>query len=290
MASFKKNNVSSSQAVLAHQKGKPVIYVEGESDKKIFENFWFVELLEKLSFNTPKDAQGCSAVVNTVTVERRSGIDAFGIVDRDKLMTDKNWSLLRQTNDELFECEVNRCYPKIKVTRRWEIENYLIEPEALEAHLAEQAGRKQRATLAVEIDLLDHANALVPFAALNQALHFHDVRAVKDGYTRHDSRVEVEQRILSEKLVTYPQASNDYHANVPLIDAFAGSADATPRQRLHGLLRAVNGKAMIERIKSTSALRDDFNYIIASKIKQAGRVPTEIADFVRQCHVKIPAH
>lgn len=284
MGSFKAKAVGSSKDVLVRQKGKPVIYVEGESDKRIFEQYWFVELLEKVSFDTTPGATGCSAVVRTVADQRIAGLDAYGIVDRDKLMADGKWTLLRETNDGLFD--TSWPYPSIKITKRWELESYLIEPDALEAFLAPaEGGRPPRTRAMVEADLLSHADALVPFAALNQAMHLHSLSAPKDGYTALDERPKVEARIAKEKLVSYPQISVDYINNIPLIDAFSGSVTHSPRDRLHGLLKIVNGKAMLERVKRRARLRDDITYLIAKEIKQLRRVPEEIEGFVRQCCV-----
>lgn len=282
MASLKNNNLPSSEALLGRQKGKPVIYVEGESDRKIFENYWFNELLEKVSFNTVAATQGCTAVVNTVANDRRQGVEAFGIVDRDKLMADGNWSLLRETDDEVFE--QGRPYPEIKVTLRWELESYLIEPDALEAYLAPaQGGRLARSTSDVETELLEHADALIPFAALNQALHRHSIKAPGDGYTGLDDRLAVQNRIDLNELAPPPDIWNDYQKNIPLMDAFAGVQNATSRQKLQGLLRTVNGKAMLERVKKSARIQHDITYLIAKEIRQAGRVPAEIEQFIQNC-------
>lgn len=282
MASFKDKDLTSTSAVIAQQKSKPIIYLEGESDIKIFENYWFVDILEKVSFRVTPDSQGCSAVVKTVAADRLLGINSYGIVDRDKLMADEQWDLLRQVDDDLFDIRLP--YPNIKVTRRWELESYLIEPDVLEAYLAPaQGGRAPRTLAAVEADLLLHADALVPFAALNQAMHLHRIKAPKDGYTALDPRSVIETRIPAEKLQSHPHISVDYYSNIPSVDAFAGTGVTTPRQRLQGLLRAINGKAMLNRITKAAQLKDDITYQIAREIKQFNRVPMELEQFVQRC-------
>lgn len=282
MASFKQKEITSTSSVIAQQKSKPIIYVEGESDKRIFENYWFVDVLGKISFSITPDFQGCSAVVKAVALDRLTGISAFGLVDRDKLMADEKWELLRQTDDALFDSEWP--YPDIKITRRWELESYLIEPEALESYLAPaQGGRAPRPLAEVEGDLLSHADALIPFAALNQAMHKHRIKAPKDGYTKLDSRAIILERIKDEKLVSHPHISGDYLTNLPLVDAFSGVGALSPRQRLYGLLRAVNGKAMLDRVAKAANLKDDITYQIAKEMKQLNKVPTELDAFVRGC-------
>lgn len=283
MASLKNNNLASSQSTLGRWKGKPVIYVEGESDQRIFENYWFTELLDKVSFDTATHTHGCTAVVNAVAADRQQGIAAFGIVDRDKLMSDDKWQLLRETDDEVFENA--RPYPEIKVTIRWELESYLIEPDAIESFLAPaQKGRVKRPTHEVVADLLDHADALIPLSALNQALHLYRKPARGDGYADDVCRAQVETKIASDHATTPFPADvwASYRSNLPLIEAFSGSAAIPPATKLAGLLRAINGKAMLHRIKKAAGIRDDITYHLADKIKQAG-VPGEIDSFIRQC-------
>jgi hypothetical protein len=284
MATLKKSGVRSSDALLARQKAKPVIYLEGDSDFKIFANFWFVDLLDRVVFSVVKESQGCTAVVNAVANERRSGIAAFGLVDRDKLMADNLWDLLRETDDAKFDAA--QPYPDIKVTRRWEVENYLLAPKPLESVLAVLAsGRKCRAEAVVEAELWRHADALIPFAALNQALHLHRRAARGDGWPKKfPTRCETHDAIVSEF-----EASQDvllqYHKNLPLIDAFSAPANASAGQTpdLDGLLRIVNGKAMLERIKHQARISYDLTFLLAKEIREKQCVPVELQEFVMRC-------
>lgn len=283
MSSLKRNNLTSSQSVLGRWKAKPVIYVEGESDKRIFVNYWFTEWLHKVSFDIVSQVQGCTAVVNAVIADRQKGIAAFGIVDRDKLMTDHNWTLLRETSDMAFKAAQPHSY--IKVTTRWELESYLIEPSVVESYLAPaQGGRPKRLASEVLGELIDHANALVPFAAFSQALHQHGKAARGDGYTKTNTRQQVEIQINKEHTSTPFGASlwADYQANIPLIDAFSGNTATAPVDKLNGLLRIINGKSMLERIKRAAGIHHDITYHLAKEVKQT-RVPDEIESFVRQC-------
>lgn len=282
MASLKSNRLDSSKATQGRWQGKPVVYLEGESDRKVFENYWFTELLDELRFDKAAAVQGCAAVVNEVKRARRQGIAAFGIVDRDKLMSDHAWELLRETDDAVFESK--QPYPNIKVTQRWELECYLIEPHAVEEHLAPaHGGRAVRAKSEVVAELLEHADALIPFAALNQALHLHGKDARGDGYTDSRSRAEVEQKIAADhaKNPFPPDVWADYRSNIPKIEAF-DDPTAPSEHRLMRLLRTVDGKAMLNRIKRTARIQADITYHLAKEIKRIG-VPYEIDAFVRKC-------
>lgn len=283
MGSLRTNNLTSSRSLLGRWKGKPVIYVEGESDKKIFENYWFIERLDKVRFDTAPKGEGCAAVVAAVTNDRTNGIEAFGIVDRDKLMADRQWGLLYQTDDAVFEA--SQPHNNVKVTLRWELESYLVEPEVVEAYLAPaQGGRAIRPKQVVVAELLDHADALIPFAALNHALHKHGKTARGDGYTENKTRQEVHSRIVDDHSAKpFPGPIwNDFQANIPIVDGFSGPQAITPEEKLVKLLRAVNGKAMLERIKKASGIQNDITYHLAKEVKQVS-VPAEIDNFIKKC-------
>ncbi|MDN5936401.1 MAG: hypothetical protein L0H75_09545, partial [Nitrosospira sp.] len=168
---------------------------------------------------------------------------------------------------------------------RWELESYLIEPSVVESYLATaQGGRPKRLASEVLDELIDHANALVPFAALNQALHRHGKKAYSDGYTKTHTRQQIETQINIEYMSTPFGAAfwADYQANIPLIDAFSGNAATAPVDKLNGLLRTISGKSMLERIKRAAGINHDITYHLAKEIKQT-RVPDEIESFVQQC-------
>lgn len=282
MATFKDNNFVSSDALIRRQRGKSIIYVEGESDKIIFEKFWFVEYLEKVSFATVPKTQGCAAVVRQVGEDRQNGVQAFGIVDRDKLMADNHWALLRETDDLAFEAM--RPYKDIKVTCRWELESYLIDPVVIEAYVAvAEGGRTVRHVSTVEDEFLEHANALIPLAALNQALHLHREAAVGDGFPAQDCRAQVEARIHSGKLACHPNFKPDYDAAIPVVEAFGYTNSISSGNKMLGLLRILSGKAMLLRISKAFKIKDDIAYFLARDIKQSGRVPTELMRFIQSC-------
>jgi len=282
MATFKQKKISSSTDLIKHHKAKPIIYVEGDTDKRVFENFWFVDLLEKISFSTVSEAKGCSAVVKKVGIDRLNGVRAFGLVDRDKLMADDNWALLRETDDHVFDAACP--YPDIKITRRWELESYLIDPLVIENYVAvAEGGRPSRPIATVEADFLQHADALIPLAALNQALHLHRARSVGDGFSGVENRVRVDAKIRAEKIKNHPPLEPDYNSNLPIVDAFAGNPSSPVNSQLYGLLRILSGKGMLERVCKASKINHDLTYFLARDIKQADRVPLELKNFVNEC-------
>jgi len=275
-----KSSVTSSRELVSEYESKTAVYLEGESDVAVFQNIWFMDRLNKLKFVKP-DGIGCPAVVNEVAQYRmNTGLPAFGIVDRDKLVADKKWDLVWETNDEMFS-NAKPYGEYIRVTRRWELENYLILPGAAEDHFAAcSKGRVCRSLEAVEDEFLEHAEVLVPHAAMNSARRTHGVKELGDSATsRYSTRVEfeawLEMNVRNEML---PEIWETYIEHLPKVEAFG--IGTTPSERLRTLLRRVNGKALIHRIKSKHGLLDDPTFILAKGIARCGAIPSELAGYL----------
>lgn len=234
MATFKNKHIASTDSVLTTQKATPLIYVEDDSDARIFKEYWFVEKLGQIDFLKPENAGGCAAVVATVSRQRQQGNRVFGLIDRDKLAADKNWDLLHETDDQVFDDA--KPYPDIKVMRRWEIENYLIEPKAVEETLVDLSpNRRIRELPDIEEDLLNHAKALVPVAAMNHALNAVGKSAQTDLYAREIAdHAALAQTAKSE--VEKHHATEHFEKFVPRVAKFAGDDEWPIRRKLEGLV------------------------------------------------------
>lgn len=283
MATLKQQAPSSPQLV-SEYRGKTVVFLEGETDVNLFRNYWFKHRLDKLDFTEPKIGFGCVGVVDNVINYRRNGIPAFGLVDRDKLQADQHWNLAWETDNAAFHAA--RPYGShVWITRYWEIESYLIEPSVIEAYVSHRdGGRAQRPQAEAEFMCLTHAEALIPHAALNAAKQKHGEPACGDGQTSSfPSRQKVEQEWerLKESGKITPEVWADYVASLPKVEAFA--TGATPREKLVGLLRCINGKALLHRIQWQHRLQDDPTFFLADMIYRSDAVPLELRDFVETC-------
>ena len=283
MATLKQQPPSSPQLV-SEYRGKVIVFLEGETDVNLFRNYWFKHRLDKLDFTEPKAGFGCVGVVDNVKDFRRNGIAAFGLVDRDKLQADQKWDLAWETDDTAFSAA--RPYGShVWVTCYWEIESYLIEPSVIEAYVSHRAkGRAPRPQAEADAACLSHAEALIPHAALNAAKQKHGESACGDGQTSHlSSRQEVEQEWerLKESGKISQEVWADYLEALPRVEAFA--TGATPRERLTGLLRGINGKAMLHRIQWMHKLHDDPTFFLADMICRNDATPLELRSFVDAC-------
>jgi hypothetical protein len=264
--------------------GVPVVYVESEEDNYVYGECWFKDRLSKLEFKaaTVKCAtDGCDGVLNAVNMERQAGNPAWGIVDRDIVMAKELWGLVHETNDEAFE----RAKPfgnEIKVLCRWEMESYLADGEALE-HIQASVNKKSVRPLPdVFQELLDHCHVLVPHATINAVLHIHKLGGAGDGYT---NRFSTQEEVIADIQKIYipklpPSGKADYEHHFPLVTAF-DSPGASAEKRLNALLRRVHGKALLERFFHAShKIKVDVKGLLANRIKEQSRIPTEIETFV----------
>jgi len=265
--------------------GVPVIYVESDEDRYVFGECWFNDRLSRVEFQPAASRcgfDGCSAVIQAVGDERAAGNPAWGIVDRDVVMSRDLWNLVHETDDARYE-QAKPFGAEIKLLCRWEMESYLADAAALEQCRAELLRVPRRAVAVVDQELLDHCLALVPHAAVNAARHEQRVAGLPDGYTnRFPTRAAVEADICTNILPTMPGVgATRYSHHALLVDAF-DLANEAPRVRVGALLRRVAGKAVLKRFGASHNINVDLKGLLASRIKEQSRVPEEISGFVEQ--------
>lgn len=278
-----KSSATSSKELVSEYEGKTAVYLEGESDVALFQNHWFMDRLNKLKFVEPEGI-GCNAVVQEVAQYRKTtGLPAFGIIDRDKLVADQKWELVWETDDAAFSAA--KPYGEhIRVTRCWELESYLVHAEAAEEHISAcNKGRACRPPETVEAEFLRHAEALIPHAAMDSARRFHGKGELGDHATKkYVDRNEVEAWLASDFPADKDGADiwETYSEYLPKVEAFGSGA--TPSEKLQGLLRRVNGKAMIYWLKHQHGLKDDPTFIFAKAITRLGCIPAELTGYVEE--------
>lgn len=283
MASLKNNKLASTGGVLGRYDGKPKVYLEGDSDVNIYAHRWFRDKCDQLDFKTPEGATGCAAVRASVVAEQTNGIQAFGILDRDVLQSENLWDLLWETDDDAFLG--SRPFGEhLRVTLLWELESYLISPQAVEECLADyERGRQPGGKLSeTTAELLEHARVLAHHAALNSALHKHGLPAWSDGRTDRDSEEQFKAKVASELDVhdeEFRLVYQEHYDKTRKFDPQSTSVEAN----LKGLLRRVHGKAMIKRIKSAVNIKDEeaLVYQLASKVKERG-LPPELVGYIEE--------
>lgn len=142
MASFK--GKPNSERVEYGYFRKVVVFLESEEDRLIIGDRWFFEDGE---FDFKPADEGCgggsSRVIALVAEARNNHFSAFGIVDRDALAAEPHWPTWWETDDSNFHAS-RPLGEYIRILPRWEIENYLLDPEVIEAVMANREGRSIR--------------------------------------------------------------------------------------------------------------------------------------------------
>lgn len=262
------------------------IYVESSEDRDVLEK-WFPDDLGEITFLSADHGSagggGCQAVCREVTNNTQSGVSAFGVVDRDKLFTDKNWGLLWETDDRKFR-SAQPYGAEIHVLLRWELENYLLEPKALHRVLAD-AKHGQPAPIEAEIEqeLLDHCDALAPIMAASALLHAQGIDSPGDGYKADCEKQTIKQHLDQEYLPAKFAALSNWQELLMSNQAYVTNFDrpaASASDRLSARLRITDGKRLIERVKAKHCIKTELRGFLSRAIKELGLIPSELSDFI----------
>jgi len=141
--------------LLARLGGRSIVLVEGECDATVF-NDWYLERQADVTFFATSGKDDLVALLGTVAAQRPD-VSAFGIRDRDFKSDDEVQAALDDPSANLF------------LLRRYAIENYLLEPDAISEELRQHYKQKRPAPDAaqVEQDLLTLCRKLREVMAAN---------------------------------------------------------------------------------------------------------------------------
>lgn len=284
MAQF--GGVPDSGLLVGKYLNKVRVYVESSEDRDVIEK-WFPDDLGKITFLSADHGKlgggGCHAVCNEVSISVQADIQAVGVVDRDKLFTDKNWNLLWEIDDQAFRA-MQPYGAEIYVLLRWELENYLLEPQAVQRVLADaKHGKAPPNNVQIEQELLDHWDCLVPVLAASTLLHVEGHESPGPGYGKTWTRAEIEQhltqQLLPSKMVNVPNWQHLLQVNQQLVTNF-DMPTANSIGRLSACLRIADGKRVLERIKTKHNIQHELRGFLSRSIKELGLVPRELSDLV----------
>jgi hypothetical protein len=259
---------------------KVEVYVEGKDDLAIYKNYWFTQLTDRLNFICAEEGSaavpGCVGVERNVLAQRMAGIDAYGLIDRDAV---SDFLHASETNDVSYLGKNYQKNPYVYYTVRWELENYLIDPDVWEQERvnAKTQGHNRREAPVVSEEILAHCQILVAHAAANVVRQTFGLPKIPDGFgsqakSRADYEAELFKTIMSD---ASEEQKNAYHEWVSRIEAFdlPGSA---PSERVFAICRRVHGKALLLRFFKAYNIQDDKRFSVAYHL--AGKVPKELSD------------
>ncbi|HHW79116.1 MAG TPA: hypothetical protein GX399_19110, partial [Xanthomonadaceae bacterium] len=170
--------------------------------------------------------------------------------------------------------------PYIKILNRWELENYLIDSQAIEEYLANHTGRKPRSAQDVIKELLEHCDVLTLHTAGNAACHNARINGFTDGFTDSKDKTRVDQDIQQrfQQHINF-SCQKDYLSNIAKVQAF-DTPSLSNEERLEKLLRIICGKALLSRIKRQHNISHEIRFHLAAAIKRNQKIPLEISSYL----------
>ncbi|MGV6852797.1 MAG: hypothetical protein ACWA5R_11560 [bacterium] len=228
-----------------------IVYLESTDDVFIFKK-WFGNHLSRIEFKAvsgEKANGGCRVVISKVNEEADTTMPCYGIVDRDALLNtiSENEALWWETDDETF-FSAQPFGNRVFVLNRWELENYLLHPQAvrrrLENKTMENSGYTDHEALAEDIIAAEEDMvALTVLATLGKDR--------EPGYARELSGDKLWERVQTEANASREQI-NEHRSKVM---HFAQDTN-TPIERWNRLSRLLDGKKSMVRFDVIFAKRN----------------------------------
>ncbi|MBT9096909.1 hypothetical protein KFZ76_04175 [Methylovulum psychrotolerans] len=243
MASFK--NIP---LVDAKYEGGIKVYLESAEDVRIFSDHWFSHKQDKLRFVSAEDGPlgggGCRVVISKVAAANGQAIKAYGIVDRDVLLADAD-ALFWETDDAAFHAA--RPYgDKVHVLRRWELENYLLKPEAFAKEVARRVSREPVPVVSATT-FLAQADDIVQVTALTTLSVANGKASPKPAFgTNLPPGSDLSQEI-AKHLQKQALGADDLAEDVGKIEAF-GRDCRSLEEKWDKLSRLLDGKKCLVRL------------------------------------------
>lgn len=298
MASFKK--VVDVNLVEIKYEGGIKVYLESAEDVRIFKDHWFSDKLDKLNFISAENQQsgggGCNVVidkVNKINDAIQNNKTAYGIVDRDILLSHGMLDLFWETDDHRFR----QAFPfgqEIHVLGKWELENYLLQPSAFDDEVKRRASRAPATSISVN-DFLAQANDIIEVTALTTCLVSNGEKSPNPGYGMDIAEGQTLQ--LKEKVEKHVENHLNGKLQNPLKDleqhrtqirAFDPQTEIA-EDRWDSLTRILDGKKALKRLCKRVTKISGINGIsnweeirgcLASNIASQGTVDKELLEFI----------
>lgn len=269
------------------QRGGVVVFVESEDDYQIFAKRWFFDLGARITFepadrDTPERGGGGSGVVcSLVDKAIADGICAFGIVDRDSLMSNDLWELWWEKDDTSFLAS-RPLGDRIRILLRWELENYLLDAVVMEIEIADERFCSTRSAETCARDCLKYADELKNLAAANIILQRTGGK-INPGFGTNPRHADSE---LHNELITHltkksvPKPKEVLIEERVLVDHF-DLPDAEPLKRWERLTRMIDGKSALKYLGSMFGVAlDQRRGALARRIWEQNRIPEDVQGYI----------
>lgn len=264
-----------------------VVYVEGPTDLWILENM-FPGLEGDLTFKLPHHKareEGSEAVRSRVLAERPKNDRVFGLLDRDTVMHRKDWDTFLEPDDERFRAAVTS-EDGIHVLIRWEIENYLFDPEPvlqLLRHLGHLSGPRYPGDIAVLDQVISLCERLLPVSAATCICHDGGETRPANGICSDARDAAQSEEMIRQhlRLSADPDKKHRFDEMLIRIKAFDSPTARDQTERISALLRIVDGKRLVWFFTNKLGIHTEPRWQLTNNLATSPRSPSnDLTEFV----------
>lgn len=241
MPSF--SNYSDTSAVTHAHANVIIVLVEGITDQDFLERM-FPGMKAELRF---EPAHGCGSLPERLQAERRQCKKVFGLIDRDYLMRLMRWDDLFEIDDVEFARRTHQ--DGLYVLTSWEIENYLVHPDAVLELVRNWGPDELKNPQTLHDRLLAAALAELHVTAAWCTAHSCSFRQAGAPPACVDAAVLPEKIADWVKEKCPPEAIPVHDENILKVKAFDPGEAIDKRKRLLAVLRMVDGKRFLQRLQ-----------------------------------------
>ena len=275
--------------ISSQQSEMPQIVLEGGEDVVLFKR-WFFDYLDRLEFVQAANlgvGAGCTAVREAVDQLQSAGVRAFGLSDRDQLFKDADWSVLFSVDDARFVAATEDEH--MAVNSMWEIEAYLLVPELIPGWVRShhrKAPASQADCEAAVARAVEECENLLRAQSWLATAHRCGERVPNGKYCECPTPLFV--AACANELGNL----EDLHGTAASIDAHVAEvldrAPGPPGERLHWLLRYVDTKRLMLRLKHRLSLGNARHKWVLAEFMALHHIrPVELEDRVRSLSLRL---
>lgn len=287
------DDFGSDQQIAAHQSGLLRVVLEGETDVKLFQRYWFAARQDVFQFveaGRLSPGAGCTGVAAAVAHSISEGVPAIGIVDRDTLFRNKEWDLLFSADPEVPN--QNWRDTGIYTATLWEVEAYLIDPDLL----ADWVGVAHKSPPAPQ------ANCDAALGRTIEACKFLLIAAHYFAALHEEGKPSPNTRAFSDQSMAKLTAACTLGVGAAgaaaqvvatqveaLIANILANLPEAQADQLRFLLRYVDTKRLLSRLGHSLKVNTDSHWILASYMMRAGRRPVELDAVLDDAEARLAA-
>ncbi|MBF0621388.1 MAG: DUF4435 domain-containing protein [Magnetococcales bacterium] len=290
MGNFAKTSIS--KAINKQYSNRVILYLESKEDYDVFKERWYKDWGEWIDFkavDTPKGGDGGSSqVYRQVEYDRENNTPAFGIVDRDAFLNDfifpdqMDQISFFESDHSVFD-NIQVLENHIKVLRRWEIENYLLHPDAI-AKLIESCENNEGKCASNQASqcLLDFSDTAILLSAAILVLMKEKEKAFTDNFGRDATNNVERKKIIIEYLEKrdIKNIEDKLKEMIKRIHTFQREESCSEEARWNQLNHLINGKVFLTQFCHWLGFKDPRRLELAGRIRDDKLIDPEIQEFM----------